>query len=66
MHEWSDIDLLLISDQFNDNVFDNLKLYSKININYPIIVTHPYPTDYFLSGDSFINEAVKESIEILN
>ncbi len=66
MHEWSDIDLLLISDQFNENVFDNLKLYSKINIKYPVIETHPYPTDYFLGGDSFINEAIKESIEISN
>ena len=66
IHEWSDIDLLLISDQFNDNVFDNLKLYSKINIKYPIIETHPYPTSYFLGGDSFINEAIKESIEISN
>ncbi len=64
IHEWSDIDLLLISDQFNDNVFDNLKLYSKINIKYPIIETHPYPTNYFLDGDSFINEVIKESIEI--
>ena len=63
-HEWSDIDLLLVSDQFNDNVFDNLKLYSKINIKYPIIETHPYPTDYFKSGDSFIDEAIKESIEL--
>jgi predicted nucleotidyltransferase len=64
MHEWSDIDLLLVSDQFNDNVFDNLKLYSKINIKYPIIETHPYPTNYYMDGDSFINEVIKESIEI--
>lgn len=64
IHEWSDIDLLLVSDQFNDNVIDNLKLYSKINIKYPIIETHPYPTNYYLNGDSFINEAIKESIEI--
>jgi predicted nucleotidyltransferase len=27
-HEWSDIDLLLISDQFGDNIFENLKLLS--------------------------------------
>lgn len=64
MHEWSDIDLLLISDQFNDNVFDNLKLYSKVNIKYPIIETHPYATDYYMDGDSFINEVISESIEI--
>ncbi|MEI6050750.1 MAG: nucleotidyltransferase domain-containing protein [Bacteroidota bacterium] len=64
LHEWSDIDLLLISDQFGDNVFENLKLYSKINIEYPIIETHPYTTNYYKSGDSFIEEVVKDSIEI--
>ncbi len=63
-HEWSDIDLLLISDQFGDNIFDNLKLYSKINIKYPIVETHPYPTKYYYEGDAFINEISKESIEI--
>jgi predicted nucleotidyltransferase len=65
MHQWSDIDLLLISDQFNDNVFDNIKLYSKVNIKYPIIETHPYPTEYFKNGDSFIEEVIKESIELV-
>jgi len=63
-HEWSDIDLLLISDQFSENVFDNLKLYSKINIRYPIIETHPYPTKYYYAGDDFIKEISKESVEI--
>jgi predicted nucleotidyltransferase len=63
-HEWSDIDLLLISDQFGDNIFDNLKLYSKINIKYPIVETHPYPTKYYYEGDAFIKEISKKSIEI--
>ena len=63
-HKWSDIDLLLISDQFGDNIFDNLKLYSRINIKYPIVETHPYPTKYYYEGDAFINEISKESIEI--
>ncbi|HSV89239.1 MAG TPA: nucleotidyltransferase domain-containing protein [Bacteroidales bacterium] len=64
-HEWSDIDLLLISDQFSDNVFENLKLYSKINIKYPVIETHPYPIKYYYEGDDFIKEICKEGIEIL-
>ena len=64
MHPWSDIDLLLISDKFTNNIFENLKLYSKINIRYPSIETHPYPTDHFLSGDSFIEEIRKEAIEL--
>jgi predicted nucleotidyltransferase len=63
-HEWSDIDLLLISDQFNDNVFENLKLYAKINIKYPAIETHPYPTKYYNEGDDFIKEISKDGIEI--
>jgi predicted nucleotidyltransferase len=64
IHEWSDIDLLLVSDQFSDNIFENLKLFSKVNIKYPIIETHPYPTYYFLQGDDFLNEIKIESIEI--
>ena len=64
MHEWSDIDLLLISDQFSENIFENLKLYSRINVKYPIIETHPYPTDYYKNGDSFIEHVIKESIEV--
>lgn len=65
-HEWSDIDLLLISDQFSDNVFENLKLYSKINIKYPVIETYPYPTKHFYEGDDFIKEISNEGIEILS
>lgn len=65
-HEWSDIDLLLISDQFGYNILDNLKLYSKINIKYPIIGTHPYPTKYYKEGDDFINEISKEGIELIS
>lgn len=64
-HCGSDIDLLLIPDQFWDNIFENLKLYSKINIKYPIIETHPYPTKYYKEGDAFINEINKENIEII-
>ncbi len=64
-HEWSDIDLLLISDQFSDNIFDNLKLYSKINIKYPSIETHPYPTNSYQEGDDFIEEVSKNGIDII-
>ena len=64
MHEWSDIDLLIVSDQFGKNIFENLKLFSKININYPNIETHPYPTSYFLKSDAFLDEIKKTLIEI--
>jgi len=64
-HTWSDIDLLLVSDQFGDNIFENLKLYAKINIKYPIIETHPYPTEQYKMGNDFINEIIKNSIDII-
>lgn len=64
VHDGSDVDLLLISDQFGDNVFENLKLYSKINIRYPVIETHPYPTSAFIHGNEFINDLLKDSVEI--
>ncbi len=31
-------------------------LLSKVNIKYPIIETHPYPTNYYKDGDDFITE----------
>ncbi len=64
-HEGSDIDLLMVSKQFSENIFENLKLYSKVNIRYPIIETHPYPEKYFRKGDDFIKLVLKNSIEIV-
>jgi predicted nucleotidyltransferase len=64
-HEGSDIDLLIVSNQFTDNIFENLKLYSKINIRYPIIETHPYSTLYFQKGDDFIQRIIDNSIEVV-
>ena len=63
-HSGSDIDLLLISDQFSENPFSNLKLFSKINIHYPLIETHCYPVQYYLEGNEFIQEISKDCIEI--
>ena len=64
IHESSDIDLLVISDQFTDNIFDNIKLLAKANIKFPIIEVHPYSTSDYLSGVDFIKEVEKESIVI--
>ena len=51
MHEWSDIDVMLVSEKFSDNVFENIRMYSKINIKYPDIETHPYSSDYFIESN---------------
>jgi hypothetical protein len=29
-----------------------------------MIETHPYPTNYYKDGDDFINEIIKDGIEI--
>ena len=64
-HEASDIDLLLVSKLFNDDVFANLRLYSKININYPIIETHPLSPSGLQEADEFIKKISIEGIEIV-
>ena len=64
-HEWSDIDLLMISDQFTGNILNDLKLFSKINIKYPQIEAHPYSYRHFIQGNDFINEISKTSIAIV-
>ena len=60
----SDIDLLLISDQFGYSKWQNLGLIAKINKRYRLIEPHTFPTEYFLKGDPFINEIKKSGIEI--
>jgi uncharacterized protein len=63
-HEGSDIDLLLVSSLFTDDVFANLHLYSKINVNYPIIETHPMPTHSLKEDNEFIEKISRDGIEI--
>jgi uncharacterized protein len=63
-HEGSDIDLLLISKRFTNDIFDNLKKYSKVNIRYPMVETHPYSFKEFTEGDEFLHQIMEEGIEI--
>jgi predicted nucleotidyltransferase len=62
--EDSDIDLLLISKKFSDDVFANIKHYSKVNIRYPLVETHPYSYNRFVEGDEFLQQIAKEGINI--
>ena len=63
-HDSSDIDLLLVSKNFTDDIFANLKQYTKVHIRYPLIETHPYSFQQFMEGDEFIAHISKEGIEI--
>jgi len=63
-HDGSDIDLIIVSDKFKDNVFEDLKLYAKINIKYLIIETHPMSTKAFNENNPFVEQVKNESIRI--
>jgi len=64
VNDESDIDLALFSEQFTDNILTNLDLIGPINIHYPDIDVHTYPSDYYLQKDLMMEEIRKTGIEI--
>jgi predicted nucleotidyltransferase len=62
--DYSDIDLLLVSDQFGYDRWRNAGLIASINKKYNLIEAHTYPTTYFLEGDPFIEEVLNTGISI--
>ena len=67
-HEWSDIDVALVADEFTGFTFEDKKLFPYIGIKKPYIriEAKTYPTGYFREGDPFIDEIKKEGIVILD
>ena len=67
-HEWSDIDVALVADEFTGFGFVDKKLFPYIGIKKPYIriEAKTYPTHYFHIGDPFIEEIKKEGILIVN
>jgi predicted nucleotidyltransferase len=65
-HEWSDIDVALVADEF-EGLPDDLDLFLRVGIKKPYIRIEPntYPTDYFREEDPFIREIKKDGIVIL-
>jgi hypothetical protein len=66
-HEWSDIDVALVADEFTGLPEDhNLFPYmGGIRKPYTLIEAKTYPTDYFQQGDPFIEEIIKTGIKIM-
>jgi len=66
-HEWSDIDVALVADEFTGFTFNDSDLFSYIGIKKPYIriETKTYPTEYFNQGDPFIEEIKNTGIEII-
>ena len=65
-HEWSDIDVALVADEFTGFYFDDAKLFPYLGNKEPYvrIEAKTYPTNYFLQGDPFIEEINKTGIKV--
>ena len=66
-HEWSDIDVALVADEFTGFTFNDSDLFPYVGIKKPYIriETKTYNTRYFNEGDPFINEIRKTGIKIV-
>ena len=66
-HEWSDIDVALVADEFTGFAFNDHDLFPYVCIKKPYIriETKTYSTEYFNEGDPFIEEITKTGIKII-
>ena len=66
-HEWSDIDVALVSDKFTGLPEDHylFPYMGGIRKPYTLVETVTYPTEYFKEGDPFIDVIKKEGIVII-
>ncbi len=66
-HEWSDIDVALVADEFVNIGFEDVKLFARMLVNRPDLNISPrtYNTKDFNSDqDPFVEEILKTGIEI--
>ncbi len=63
-HQWSDIDLALVSDDFTGMIIDDNRKISRANIKFVDIESHLFNSAYFEEGDPFIEEIKKTGKEI--
>ena len=65
-HEWSDIDVALVADEFTGFTPEDKKLFPYIGIKkpYALIEAKTYQTDCFRKGDPFTDEIQKTGILI--
>ena len=66
-HEWSDIDVALVADEFT-GLPDDYDLFPYIGIKKPYIriESKTYPTRYFEQGDPLIDEIKKTGIVVFD
>lgn len=65
-HEWSDIDIALIGDNFIGVAALDKDSFRKLHLQpqFVSIETHTFPTERLKSGDPFLDEILKTGIEI--
>jgi len=63
-HEWSDIDLALVSDDFTGIRWDDREKISLADIKFVDIEPHIFNSAYFEDGDPFTEEIKKTGKEI--
>ncbi len=67
-HEWSDIDVAFVADEFKSVGFEDVKLFSKLLIQKPNIDVQPrtYNThDFTPDKDPFVEEILRSGIVIV-
>jgi predicted nucleotidyltransferase len=64
-HEWSDIDVALVADEF-EGLPQDMRLFPRIGSKKPYVRIEAltYPTDYFIQSDPLIEEIKKTGIVI--
>jgi len=63
-NENSDIDLALFSGNFTDNVLQNLDKIAIVNIRFPDLDIHTYPTKAYAGNGFLLDEIKKTGLEI--
>jgi predicted nucleotidyltransferase len=62
-NEWSDIDIAVISDNFDGiRYYDNMKLNLPVIRTSSLLETHPYRPEDFTQDDPFVKEILKNGI----
>ncbi|MEQ1585781.1 MAG: hypothetical protein ABL895_07885 [Cyclobacteriaceae bacterium] len=57
------IEILLVSTQFGNDIFENLKLLKSLNEKYSMVEILPYSESTFSHNDAFIDGVLKWGLE---
>jgi hypothetical protein len=63
-NEYSDIDLALFSGNFTDNILQNLDQIALVNIRFPDLDIHTYPTKDYNGNGILLDEIKRTGLEI--